>query len=83
MCKPTIEAETVWYGPFPDETNYYVVVYEPWFFGLLKKKTKLVAVMPHNYHDQAATLKLLRQTYLDDYDDNGKPVWTGSPPSSK
>ncbi len=67
MCKPTIETETVWYGPFPDETNYYVVTYEPWFFGLLKKKRKLVAVMPYNYHNQRAILDLLRQTYIDDY----------------
>lgn len=92
-CKPTIETESVWGADnWPYETRYYVATYDPWWFGLLKKSRKLVAVMPRNYHDKEGLLKLLKEVYVDDYkyDENGdlvwsstKPVWVGSSPPGK
>jgi len=82
MCESYIERvvtfDTV---PFPDEVHYYLVSYQPWLFGLLRKSKKLVAVMPHGYHDNQGLMLILQETYLKDYNygPNGKPVWSQYP----
>ncbi len=61
--KPAIERYLRFNGFCFDEDHYYLVTYTTWWFGFVRKKYKLVAVLSHGYKVYETT-KALEDAYI-------------------
>ncbi len=57
MCNRVIEKEPYFGNSafWPSDEHYYLVYYEPSLFGFMRKKRKLVAIMPFNGYNTTNT----------------------------